>query len=51
MDREQRLTRFRENFNVVLKAWSSDNLDFEGQYQNYEGVEVLPKPVQSPMPV
>ena len=47
-DREQRHARFRENFNVVLKAWSSDNLDFEEHYQNYEGLEVPPKPVQSP---
>lgn len=51
VDREQRHARFRENVDVVLRAWSSEKLDFQGEFQCYEAIEVLPKPTQSPIPV
>ena len=42
--------RFREAVEIVLAAWRSDKLDFEGKFHRYEGVEVLPKPAQQPHP-
>jgi len=42
--------RFRENVDIVLKAWTEDRLTYDGQFHQYNDVEVLPKPVQSPHP-
>ena len=42
--------RFRENVEIVLKAWSSERFSFEGKYSQFNDVEVLPKPLQQPMP-
>lgn len=35
----------------MLKAWSSENLSYDGVYHSYKDIEVLPKPLQDPMPV
>ncbi len=41
---------FRENLEIVLAAWTHERLDFEGRFATYRGVEVLPKPTQTPHP-
>lgn len=51
VDRAERHPRFRENVDIVLNAWQSEKLNYKGQYHQYEDVEVLPKPLQDPMPV
>ncbi|MDA0788150.1 MAG: LLM class flavin-dependent oxidoreductase [Proteobacteria bacterium] len=51
IDREQRHGRFRENVEIVLSAWQDEPLTFAGEYNHFEQVEVLPKPLQNPMPV
>ena len=43
--------RFRENVDIVLKAWEPGPLTFNGKFHQFEEVEVLPKPLQDPMPV
>ena len=43
--------RFRENVEIVLAAWGSDRLTYEGRHHSFQDVEVLPKPLQDPMPV
>ena len=43
-------SRFRETVEIVLKAWTSERLNFKGDYFSYEDVEVLPKPMQQPHP-
>ncbi len=48
---EQKHARFRENVDIVLAAWASERLTYEGRFRRYEDVEVLPKPLQNPMPV
>ena len=48
--REQSYERFREHVDIVLKAWSNERISYEGKYNNFEAVEVLPKPLQQPMP-
>jgi alkanesulfonate monooxygenase SsuD/methylene tetrahydromethanopterin reductase-like flavin-dependent oxidoreductase (luciferase family) len=47
---EESAPRFRETVDIVLKAWTSEKLSYQGTYYSYEGVEVLPKPLQSPHP-
>ena len=42
--------RFRENVDVVLKAWQDGPLTYNGQFSSFHDVEVLPKPLQNPMP-
>jgi natural product biosynthesis luciferase-like monooxygenase protein len=42
--------RFRENLEVILKAWSEPKLIHKGRFCEYNGVEVWPRPVQEPYP-
>ena len=42
--------RFRECVDIVLAAWRNETLAYEGKFWRYEGIEVLPKPLQSPHP-
>jgi alkanesulfonate monooxygenase SsuD/methylene tetrahydromethanopterin reductase-like flavin-dependent oxidoreductase (luciferase family) len=42
--------RFREAVDVVLHAWRSDRLTYQGRFFSFEDVEVLPKPLQRPHP-
>ncbi|MEE2776922.1 MAG: LLM class flavin-dependent oxidoreductase [Acidobacteriota bacterium] len=48
--REDSYPRFHENVEVVLEAWRSDRLTYEGQFYSFNDVEVLPKPAQKPHP-
>jgi alkanesulfonate monooxygenase SsuD/methylene tetrahydromethanopterin reductase-like flavin-dependent oxidoreductase (luciferase family) len=47
---EESAPRFHEAVDIVLKAWTKDRLHYRGRYFSYDGVEVLPKPVQAPHP-
>ena len=47
---EESAPRFRETVDIVLKAWTSEKLSYQGTYYSYDGVEVLPKPLQSAAP-
>jgi natural product biosynthesis luciferase-like monooxygenase protein len=42
--------RFRENLEVILKAWSEPVLNHKGRFHEYGGVEVWPRPLQQPYP-
>ncbi len=42
--------RFHEAVEIVLAAWRCDRLDWSGSFWRFEGVEVLPKPLQRPHP-
>lgn len=42
--------RFRENVHIVQSAWRSDRLTYEGRFHTFRDVEVLPKPLQDPLP-
>ena len=48
--REDSYARFRENVEVVQRAWQDGALNYEGHFNTYREVEVLPKPLQDPMP-
>src|ERR1700674_351575 len=47
---EESAPRFHETVDIVLKAWTNDKLSYQGKYYSYDGVEVLPKPLQTPHP-
>lgn len=47
---EESSSRFREAVEIVLAAWTRERLDWSGRYWHFEGVEVLPKPLQQPHP-
>ncbi len=47
---EESASRFHEAVDIVLKAWTNDKLSYQGKYFSYDGVEVLPKPLQAPHP-
>jgi alkanesulfonate monooxygenase SsuD/methylene tetrahydromethanopterin reductase-like flavin-dependent oxidoreductase (luciferase family) len=47
---EESTSRFRENVEIVLKAWTEDKLSYQGPHFQCDGVEVLPKPMQRPHP-
>ena len=47
---EQSATRFRETVDIVLRAWTEQRLSHAGEHFQFEGVEVLPKPLQQPHP-
>ena len=51
VDRDDRYPRFRENVDIVLSAWKYDKLTYDGEYHQYRDIEVLPKPLQDPIPV
>ena len=50
VSREDSYPKFREHIDVVLKAWTNERLTYHGQFCDYDDVEVLPKPLQSPHP-
>ncbi len=47
---EESKARFRENVEIVLEAWNQDRVTFDGEFWQFDDVEVLPKPKQQPHP-
>jgi alkanesulfonate monooxygenase SsuD/methylene tetrahydromethanopterin reductase-like flavin-dependent oxidoreductase (luciferase family) len=47
---EESAARFREAVEIVLAAWTQEKLHYTGEHFRFEGVEVLPKPLQQPHP-
>ncbi len=47
---EESYPRFREHVEVVLAAWTQERVTFHGDYVHYDGIELLPKPLQQPHP-
>jgi alkanesulfonate monooxygenase SsuD/methylene tetrahydromethanopterin reductase-like flavin-dependent oxidoreductase (luciferase family) len=48
---EESAERFREAVEIVLKAWSEERFSFHGAHYKFDDIEVLPKPMQKPLPV
>ncbi|MDA1074533.1 MAG: LLM class flavin-dependent oxidoreductase [Proteobacteria bacterium] len=42
--------KFHENVQIVLKAWKNETFTHHGKYYDFDNIEVLPKPFQSPHP-
>ena len=50
IDVDEGRERFVEGLDIVLNAWTSDELNYEGKYYQVSGVRVVPKPYQEPHP-
>ena len=47
---DESASRFHEAVDIVLRACTNEKLTYAGNYYSYDGVEVLPKPLQTPHP-
>ncbi len=47
---DESTARFREAVEIVIAAWTNEKLTFHGEFNDFDAVEVLPKPHQSPHP-
>jgi alkanesulfonate monooxygenase SsuD/methylene tetrahydromethanopterin reductase-like flavin-dependent oxidoreductase (luciferase family) len=47
---EESSDRFRECVEIVLASWRQERVSYQGRFWSYDGVEVLPKPMQAPHP-
>ena len=47
---EELRERFKENLEIVLKAWSEPKFSHRGRLYRYDDVELLPRPFQKPYP-
>jgi alkanesulfonate monooxygenase SsuD/methylene tetrahydromethanopterin reductase-like flavin-dependent oxidoreductase (luciferase family) len=47
---EESRGRFGEVLDILLQAWTQDQVSYSGQYFTFENVCVLPKPYQKPHP-
>ena len=50
VSRETSYSRFRESVDIVHKAWEEGAFTYHGEFNHFEDVEVLPKPLQNPIP-
>ncbi|MBM3226054.1 MAG: LLM class flavin-dependent oxidoreductase [Candidatus Tectomicrobia bacterium] len=50
MDIAESRQRFVEGMDITLKAWSQDQITYEGQFYTIPEVRVIPKPLQQPHP-
>ena len=51
VDVEEATDRFRESVDVILKAWTEEKLTYNGKFTNVTDKWVIPKPIQSPIPM
>jgi probable F420-dependent oxidoreductase len=47
----ERGARTDESLTVMQRLWTEDDVVFEGRFNTLSGVTLMPKPVQTPMPV
>jgi alkanesulfonate monooxygenase SsuD/methylene tetrahydromethanopterin reductase-like flavin-dependent oxidoreductase (luciferase family) len=47
---EESSDRFRECVEIVLAAWRNERVSYQGRFWQYDDIEVLPKPLQTPHP-
>jgi alkanesulfonate monooxygenase SsuD/methylene tetrahydromethanopterin reductase-like flavin-dependent oxidoreductase (luciferase family) len=47
---EESRERFEESLEVILRAWTSERLSYEGKYFRVQDVRLTPQPLQKPYP-
>src|SRR5262245_26368602 len=47
---KQRVGRFLEAVEIIRRLWSEDNVTHHGQYWQFSGASIRPRPLQSPRP-
>jgi len=50
IEAEGRVTRFRENLEIMKRLWTQDKVTLPGRFLQLEGIPMQPKPVQKPHP-
>ena len=50
LDPEGRVSRFRENLEILKRLWTEERVTLEGRFSRLEGIPMAPKPVQKPRP-
>ena len=48
---EGRVSRFREELDIIRALWSEEKVTYHGRFYHLEGETMQPKPVQKPLPV
>jgi probable F420-dependent oxidoreductase len=48
---EGRVSRFREELEVIRALWTEEKITFRGRFYNLENETMAPKPVQRPLPI
>ena len=51
IDPRERVARLEEGIQVLRVLWTQDPATFKGQFFQFEGIAVRPRPAQSPPPV
>jgi alkanesulfonate monooxygenase SsuD/methylene tetrahydromethanopterin reductase-like flavin-dependent oxidoreductase (luciferase family) len=51
VDTTERVGRLVEGIRILRKVWTEDHVDHEGRYYTFKDLTVLPKPVQTPVPI
>ena len=51
VDRKQRAKMFNEALPLLKRMWEDEPVNHQGDFYNYEGVDLLPKPTQQPMDI
>ena len=47
---EESRARFDESLEIMRRAWTEDEFDYQGRFWTFNGIKVLPKPKQQPHP-
>ena len=47
---EGRVSRFRENLDIIKRLWAEDRVTLQGRFSHLDNVPMRPKPVQKPRP-
>jgi alkanesulfonate monooxygenase SsuD/methylene tetrahydromethanopterin reductase-like flavin-dependent oxidoreductase (luciferase family) len=47
---EETRERFEESLEIILQAWTSERLSYQGKYWRIQDLTLTPKPVQKPYP-
>jgi alkanesulfonate monooxygenase SsuD/methylene tetrahydromethanopterin reductase-like flavin-dependent oxidoreductase (luciferase family) len=47
----QRPARVEEYIGLLRQLWTGEPVDFDGRFAHYEGIQILPRPVQDPCPI
>ena len=51
VSQEGRVSRFREELDIIRALWSEEKVTYHGRFYHLEGEMMQPKPVQKPLPV
>ena len=46
-----RAARLEETIELLRALWTGERIDWDGTFHSYEGIQILPRPVQDPCPI